>query len=127
MCGGCLNESDENGEIRGSSIERTYLKPISSNQRLHCQEQQQQQESEQNFDDWIQSIEQSRIEWKYMKEYTIQNLIREGQTKFANQGQEPLTRQQAKELYDKWFGGDENFAVDQDEAITRLRDMFEAL
>ena len=151
FCGGCGDDADRKDEMRINiepatppsekiefhlvqAIEQQVLTPEEMLAQKQPEEEQKQPEQpeegkndQENFDDWIQSIEEQRADKEFMNMFTIRQLIREGHLKFKNANQPALNKEKLQDLYDKWFGGNENHTLDQDDAIERLRDMFEAM
>ena len=80
-----------------------------------------------NFDDWILSIEQQRADKEFLNKYQIRKLIREASDKFGDKDMPKMNKERMDKLYEEWFGDDEQCFLDQDDALARFRDMFEAM
>ena len=48
--------------------------------------------------------------------YTLRKMIKEFELKYGRYHKEP-TKEETQHLYDEWFGGNENFSVEQEEAL----------
>ena len=79
-------------------------------------------QEEMPFDDWIDSIDQSKR--KHLDSVTIRKLLKEASEKFGQKNAN-LTNKQVREIYEKWFDEEQDF-LEKDEVLHRLRDMFEA-
>ena len=105
FCGGCGDDADRKDEMRINiepatppvekiefnlvqAIEQQVLTPEEMIAQKQPEEEQKQPEEgkndQENFDDWIQSIEEQRADKEFMNMFTIRQLIREGHLKFKN-------------------------------------------
>ena len=74
------------------------------------------------FDDWIDSIDKKRSNW--MDKHTIKNLIQEACARYGVKNRN-LTQQEIDVVYKGWISKEEDLAMEKDEVLERLRDMFE--
>ena len=54
-------------------------------------------------------------------------MIREASDKFGDRDMPKMSKERMDKLYEEWFGDDEQCFLDQDDALARFRDMFEAM